>query len=114
MTRQDKKNQRAANHQLAQQRKGSTRFHRVNQLDTMGRDNTNKRGPEVGNTNSHIQRVNHRHAVWCKENGYPFKQSNILSDADYLALCDIQPEPVEVTSKQKQSAEWYRQHSHLL
>ena len=79
-------------------------------LDSMGRDNTTKRGPK-GSLTPHELRVNHRHALWCKENGYPHKPEHILDDVTYEALCHFQPKPVEISSTSVASREWVKRNA---
>ena len=81
-----------------------------NKLDSMGRDNSIKRGPE-GSLTPHELRVNHRHAVWCKENNYSYKDEHILDDATYQELVKLQPKPVDVSSKSKASKAWVKRHA---
>ena len=81
--------------------------------DSMGRNNENKRGPK-GELTPHELRVNHRHALWCKENNYSFKVEHILDDATYEALVKLQPKPVDVSPKSKASRAWVKRNaSHL-
>lgn len=84
-----------------------------NKLDSMGRDNTCKRGPK-GELTPHELRVNHRHAVWCKENNYSYKAEHILDDATYQELVKLQPKPVDVSSKSKASKAWVKSNASML
>ena len=98
MTRRTKKRQLRDSHGLR------------NKLDSMGRDNTTKRGPK-GELTPHELRVNHRHAKWCKESGYPYKPEHILDDVTYEALCYFQPKPVVISEASKASRDWVKRNA---
>ena len=86
-------------------------------LDTLGRSNENKRGPKTG-PSDHILRVNHTHAVCCRDHGYAYKPGDILTDERYQELCATKPKPVVFTARESKEIQrakaWVKKHGHML